>query len=347
MARKNLTSQALKKKNTLMNVADVSGQFQKELLEKTNVSELPSEVRQQIKHLSDEMLEDDPFNETIYGDDMEVEMLAKSMKEYGFQGIILAYPNNGKYMIESGHRRRLAGRRAGIKEYPVLITETPENEWERKMRLFLGNLHGRREKPMVLARTAQGLYETHEMEIKYKKKHGLIKEGEITALNQLVALDMEVDIKTIEKYRSLLKLIPSLQELADSEKCSWSALTAAVTLNQEQQRMLEEILTKKINEGGSSSVTRPWIVNAINEIKQEQELSESGTRKEEKEQNIRIRRKNGTKVIVKCAKDLHEVLDKDSLIKEMERGSIVEVLEKLKNSIEMKIARLKNEQPNG
>ena len=42
-----------------------------------------------------------------------------------------------------------------------------------------------------------------------------------------------------------------------------------------------------------------------------------------------------------CAKNLHEVLDKDSLIKEEEITAVIETLEGLKNSIEMKINALR------
>ncbi len=177
MAKRSLASQALTKRNTMQKAASKSEDFQKEITDETNVNELPDEVKEKIRYLEDNMLEDDPYNLEIYGES-EVEMLSRSMKDYGFQGIILAYPHEGKYRIESGHRRREAGRLAGIDKYPVLVTEAPKEEWERRMRLFLGNLHGRKEKPMILARLAQGLFEAHEMEIKHKKREGLLKEGD-------------------------------------------------------------------------------------------------------------------------------------------------------------------------
>ena len=255
MARKTLASQALKKKNTLLNTANQSEKFQKEITDETNVAELPEDVKEKILYLDDDMLEDDPFNQEIYGGELEVNLLAESMKTYGFLGIIIAYPHGSKYRIESGHRRRNAARIAAISKYPVLITEPPKTEWERKMRLFLGNLHGRKEKPMILARTAQGLYETHKMEIKHKRENNLLEEGEITALNELVAIDMEIDIKSVEKYKMLLKLIPELQEMSDSGDYSWSALTSAATCDGREQEKRDAMSREKTEAEAANNVT--------------------------------------------------------------------------------------------
>lgn len=347
MAKRSLASQVLTKRNTMQKAASKSEDFQKEITDETNVNELPDEVKEKIRYLEDDMLEDDPYNLEIYGES-EVEMLSRSMKDYGFQGIILAYPHEGKYRIESGHRRREAGRLAGIDKYPVLVTEAPKEEWERRMRLFLGNLHGRREKPMILARLAQGLFEAHEMEIKYKKKERLIKEGEITAINELVAIDMELDIKSVEKYRALLKLIPELQTMADSEVYSWSGLSSASTLNEEKQKSLAEMIRQQTEKEGAESVKKVRILEMISNLKLEQlssDVKSAAGKSEQTEQKtgVRVRRKNGTKIIMKCAKSLHEVLDAESLIKENEVSVVIETLEGLKKSIDEKIDALKLE----
>ena len=300
MARKTLASQALKKKNTLLNTANQSEKFQKEITDETNVAELPEDVKEKILYL-----DDDPFNQEIYGGELEVNLLAESMKTYGFLGIIIAYPHGSKYRIESGHRRRNAARIAEISKYPVLITEPPKTE--------------------------------------HKRENNLLEEGEITALNELVAIDMEIDIKSVEKYKMLLKLIPELQEMADSGDYSWSALTTAATLDEQQQKKLEAMIREKTEAEGAANVTRTWIVDISNRLKLEQSLEDVKKAQDDasKKQNTRIRRKNGTKVIMNCAKNLHEVLDKDSLIKEEEITAVIETLEGLKSSIEMKINALR------
>ena len=87
-------------------------------------------------------------------------------------------------------------KKAGFLTYPVLVTQTPETEFERVLRLTGANLHNRPElRPMQMANLAQTLYHAHKEEISYKKRKGLLKEDEITSLNELVALDLEMTVK--------------------------------------------------------------------------------------------------------------------------------------------------------
>lgn len=332
--KKSLANQARMRTNMISGIAQQSKGLQKRISEETEVKDLPVETQNDIIYLTDEELLDDPIN-TEYYDGYEVEELAETMKRYGFKGIILAYPYEGKYMIESGHRRREAARKAGIDKYPVLKTEAPKYDWERKMRLFLGNLHGRKERPMTIAKVAQGLFETHESELKYKKENGLLKEGEITSLNELVALDMEMDLKTVQVYRRLNNLIPELQKLADDERYAWSAIAEASNMSEEKQKQLYSLITERTETVGAELVDRKWIQKTIKSLKED--------KVEEKKSNARVRRRDGTKIIKKCAEELHEVLDKDSLIKEKERENVIKTLSELRESIDKKIAELQNQ----
>ena len=65
MAKRTLASQTLKKKHTLLNTAKQSEEFQKEITDETNVSELPEDIKEKVLYLEDEMLEDDPYNQEI------------------------------------------------------------------------------------------------------------------------------------------------------------------------------------------------------------------------------------------------------------------------------------------
>lgn len=345
MAKKSLANQTLKKKSMLHKVANLSGEFQhevtQEMVEESKVSELPDDVKKGIQYLPDEKLLDDPLNKEYYSD-LEVEQLSLTMKKYGFQGVILAYPcGDDTYMIESGHRRRLAGRQAGLTEFPVLLTEPPKHLWERRIRLLGANLHGRGEgSPLEKARIAQGLYESHKDEIEFKRKENLLTENEITALNQLVALDMELTDKTVEKYRRLLNLIPELQNMADSGRYPWSYLAEASNLSEEKQNELVRLILEREKKGGNSA-SNAWIKNIISKLKLNQ-MAESTEEVVEEKSVSRIRRKNGTKVVIKSAKELHEVLDKDALFKKAELPVVIDTLEGIKKSIEAKIDELSN-----
>ncbi len=344
---KSLKNQSFKYKARLQRVANATTEMNREIdaeeISETNVNELPDDLRESIIHVTDEQLIDDPSNISLYGE-YEVEELSEIMKNRGFQGVILAYPvGNGKYMIEAGHRRRYAAKKAGFLTYPVLVTQTPETEFERVLRLTGANLHNRPElKPMQMANLAQTLYHAHKEEISYKKEKGLLKEDEITSLNELVALDLEMTVKNVEKYRRLLNLIPELQEIVDRPEYPWSYIAEASNLPAEKQKLLEKAILDREKTGKKNGPTT-WIKTLIKKMKNEQEIANIEGIKESDCNGGRVRRKNGTKVVLKTAKELHEVLDKEALFKKEEIPDVISVLEGLKKSIEAKIDALKEE----
>ena len=233
------------------------------------------------------------------------------------------------------------------------MTQTPETEFERVLRLTGANLHNRPElKPMQMANLAQTLYHAHKEEISYKKEKGLLKEDEITSLNELVALDLEMTVKNVEKYRRLLNLIPELQEIVDRPEYPWSYIAEASNLPAEKQKLLEKAILDREKTGKKNGPTT-WIKTfdiykisestLIKKMKNEQEIANIEGIKESDCNGGRVRRKNGTKVVLKTAKELHEVLDKEALFKKEEIPDVISVLEGLKKSIETKIDTLKEE----
>ena len=342
-----MKNQSFKHKARLQRVASATTEMNREIdaeeISGTNVNELPDDLKESIIHVTDDQLVDDPSNISLYGE-YEVEELSEIMKNRGFQGVILAYPvGDGKYMIEAGHRRRYAAKKTGFSTYPVLVTQTPETEFERVLRLTGANLHNRPElKPMQMANLAQTLYQAHKEELSYKREKGLLREDEITSLNELVALDLEMTVKNVEKYRRLLNLIPELQEIVDKPEYPWSYIAEASNLPVEKQKMLEKAILER-ERGGKKNGPTTWIKTLIKKLKNDQEIENIDGIKETDNSGARVRRKNGTKVVLKTAKELHEVLDKDALFKKEEIPDVISVLMGLKESIEAKIDILNQE----
>lgn len=323
----------------------------KQITEEMNVQDLDQSLASKLKYLPDDMLVDDPINTEVYGE-LEVNELAEDMKQYGFQGVILAYPYQGKYRIESGHRRRYAGRKAGIKEYPVFITDPPVAEWERALRLGRANLHSRNRTPMIIAKETQFLYDAHEEEQRAKKEAGSEYEKSII---QLVAQDLEISTSQVSKYKALLNLIPELQKLADNG-ISWSTLSAASTMTKYAQEMLYRRINGRLKLYNKDGVTRTWLEKEISELKYVREErgyqfdrndialypEKEKKRKEELEKKPqRVRRRNGTKAILKNAKELCEVLEGDAIYKTSEIPVVIKKLEELQRSIQKKLKYLK------
>lgn len=262
----------LRKSSTLSMVAGRSEKFSSDITQDTDVKDLPDSQKVKLCFLKDEQLVDDPDNITTYGNEYQIDNLAEVMKEYGFQGVILAYPiGDGKFRIESGHRRRLAGRKAGIKEFPVLETLPPKTEYERKRRLFGANLLARDTTPMITARVADNLYFTFKDEYEYKKANDLLEkdeEGNVIESGDImkkVGVFMGMEVRTINKYRTLLKLNPQLQDMADSKEYSWTALVDAATLSSKKQ---DELASNIRNE--SEPVTKAWIIKRCRDLKEEE-----------------------------------------------------------------------------
>lgn len=298
-------------------------------LEKVDVETLPLEVKQQIVYINDEDLLDDEINAQYYGHDLDVIGLSHVMKTNGFQGVILAYPldgrDKGKYRIEGGHRRRLAGRMAGITKFPVYVTEAPKTEWERKLRLIGNNLHNRGElSPMRKAFIAQELYEAHQQEVEHKKECGLLKPDDITGLNDLVAIDLEISKKMVEKYRRLLKLVPKLQSMADSGEYSWTAISEASTLTTAEQLYIAE----QIKNAGVNVADQKWIVALVKQVKADGMIKKAsdtvktseivshdpmdeiaGLLEAQPEEKKKTRTRDGIKKLTDGIKSMNEVMD--------------------------------------
>lgn len=344
--------QNLRRSSTMAMVAQRSEKYSSDITQDMNTDELPESQKVKLRFLRDQDLVDDPDNITVYGSEYQIDNLAEVMKEYGFQGVILAYPiEGGKYRIESGHRRRLAARKAGIETIPVLETVPPKTEYERKRRLFGANLLERDKNPIITAKVADNLYYTFRDEYEYKRENDLLDKDE--AGNTIESGDiikkvsgfMGLDVRTITKYRTLLKLIPKLQEMAASKEYSWTALTDAVTLSDQNQ---EELVCDIQNE--PEPVTKTWIIKKCRELKQEEIENDQKKKAQEIEQtNIPkskatgyIKPKVATKKIKKYSSELTEVLKDEYVIPEKDLEQTINELEDLSKIISEKIEVLMN-----
>lgn len=141
------------------------GQINKKTAMISQIANTDPRIKDKLKIVTDDMLLDDPNNKEMYGD-LEVEELADIMRKTGkFDGIIEVYPYEGKYMIISGHRRREAARRAGIKELYVFVKDAPSRPEERMIRLARANQF-RDKTPLVIAHECNAFYENHQKVLK-------------------------------------------------------------------------------------------------------------------------------------------------------------------------------------
>lgn len=206
-----------------------------------DANNLTEEQKRSVILVKDVDLLDDPDNGEIYGA-YDAEKLADSVKRYGFQGVLVAYPvGNGKYMIESGHRRRVAGALAGMKEFPVYVTEPPKSDAERVIRLNMANSLNRDLTPLTMSRMIQKEYDAHADLIKQNKEKPTSKQ-----VISLVCEDFDISQALYYKYRALSELSSELQSLVEEEIFGWAAISEGSTLPKEKQKELYDWLVKNI-----------------------------------------------------------------------------------------------------
>ena len=291
------------------------------------------------------MLVEDPDNKGVYGD-YDTEGLSESIKENGFKGRIYAYPvENGKYMIESGHRTREAAVKAGLTSVPVVITAPPANDLERRKRLILSNLHGRQYTPMMLSRQAEYLYDTYKAEASYQSDKGDSKANQ--KILEKVAADMEISISTLSRYRLLKRLTPELQKLVDCGVYSWAEIAQAAHLETEQQDMFYDHICAKAREDGQEAINGKWIKNEIEACKtsagaapaiKSDPIHDTDNESNQNKKRPSGRRINGCKAVLRAKDAVQIALSEDALIKPQDREITRSALIELRETIDSYLA---------
>ena len=315
-----------------------------------------AEEKGSLRWIKTDLLDEDPDNRAIYGDNYDTDGLTQSVKENGFKGVIRAYPygDGGRYMIESGHRSKESASRAGLGYVPVILTQAPEDDIERRERLYSMNLHMRKYSPLMRAREIEYIYQTEKMRRDRAKEEGNKADEHI---HTAVAAKCEISESQVTKFRRLLSLSDSLQKLADSGEYSWSALAEASTLSPEKQEVLYKRIISYSKLHGAEAVSRAWLKDQIKDVSslilssEKYDLSwTSEYAKDESEEasedaKKRIRSSNGAKAIIKSSKSLYEAFGEKAKIPAREKENTINLLREMKAFIESKLEELAPEAP--
>lgn len=294
-----------------------------------NAPEKKDDVKKDIPiHLIDS----DPDNEVIFGEITEesVKHLADDIRENGFKGDVIVYPTeDGRYMLESGHRRLQAAKMAGYDTVPVFITEKPRTDSERRIRLISMNLHNREKiKPSVFVNII------NELSSSYKAENPDCGQMEI---QKFVAMKTELSEKTIERYRLINRLIDELKDLIDNTPVSWSAVVHAASLSDDLQRKVYSEIKDEIDRVGDDRVSRDWIISLC------QSLKDNG-KKTAPEPKTRVRSKNVAKGVSNCHKGLMDILgDNTSMLKKKDVPVVTMQLREMQELISKKLEEIETE----
>lgn len=210
---------------------------------------------------------DHPDNEYLFGMKQEdIDHMAEGIAKNGFKDPIEVYNNqDGTYLIYSGHIRKYGAVKNGMTDIDAIVYDKPEENVIRR-ELLGANLFGRNRidnsDPILVARQLEYHTETLHME-------GFLG-------NRRKQVAKEFGFKSdanVHKYIALLSLIPELQKKVSERIVSYSGISAAAQMTEEEQEQLNELLEQKLE---YDTVTRAELENMIKEIRKGEEEQVEG-----------------------------------------------------------------------
>lgn len=214
-------------------------------------------------NISDDKLLDYPDNneDVSYTEDLEV-----SMEENGFTDPIEVTDfgmKPGFYMIISGHRRRVAGRKKGYKTFPCIVRHFKTKK-ELKNFVLMSNAYRNTENDPLLYSTR---YKMHEQYLKESEFKG-------SFMNE-IAKRLGMTVKSLEKYKQMNKVIMPVWDMVRSGTVGMSSVLFMATYSVDEQEEIYNIFQDNLANG--IALTR----DRCKEIKREYELKDTVAEEEE------------------------------------------------------------------
>lgn len=219
--------------------------------ESTNIPE--------IVYVDIDQLDENPDNQEIFNMD-EIELLARSIKDNGFTGAIEVFKKpDGRYEISSGHRRVRAMKLLKRDKVPCLVTMMPDDVVRAK-KLLDSNITNRKLHPLDYARS-----------IDYYVENILVPSGFEGNVEDKCAEYFNISKSAVYKYRSLNKMIPELQKLADNPNVPFTGLVSAHRLSEEGQKELCDTISRyfedhRDKDGNPEPIKRKSLEEEVNRL---------------------------------------------------------------------------------
>ena len=211
--------------------------------------------------------------------------LVDSIKKFGVLEPVMVIPHkDGGYEMVSGHRRMRACQLAGIENIPVIVRNLDRDE--AIISMVDSNLKREEISPMEKARAYQ--MKTDAM----KRKMGRRTKEEIAQDEALGIKRMNADEElaqqvgespaTIQRYKTLNKLVPELQDLVDKGKLPVNTGADIAQMKPKEQKVLADAIQKEDKvpsgtkakelkkESQAGSLTTEKIVQAVAPTKREE-----------------------------------------------------------------------------
>ena len=178
-----------------------------------------------------------PFQKHPYQvrEDAALSELMESIRTHGILSPLLARPKGESYELVSGHRRRLAAQKLGLKTVPVLVREMSDDE--AVILMVDSNLQRENLLPSEKAFA-------YKMKLEAMKHQGKATSGQVVQKLSVerVADEANENYKTVQRYIRLTNLVPPLLKMVDDGRIAFSPAVELSYLTKEEQAELWDLI---------------------------------------------------------------------------------------------------------
>ena len=182
-----------------------------------------------------------PFEKHPYQvrEDAAMDELVESVRTYGILSPLLARPKGEGYELVSGHRRRLAAQKLGLPTVPVLVREMTDDEAV----ILMVDSNLRREKVLPSEKAF-----AYRMKLEAMKHQGKATSrqvvGKLESADEVGQVNGESG-RTIQRYIRLTNLVPSLLQMVDDGRISFSPAVELSYLTRDEQAELWDLIGRE------------------------------------------------------------------------------------------------------
>ena len=175
-----------------------------------------------------------PFRNHPYQvrEDAALSELMESIRTHGVLSPLLARPKGESYELVSGHRRRLAAQKLGLKTVPVLVREMTDDEAV----ILMVDSNLQRENLLPSEKAFAYKMKLEAMKHQGKATSSLV--GTRLRSDDLLADSVGESRMTIQRYIRLTNLVPPLLKMVDDGRIAFSPAVELSYLTKEEQAEL-------------------------------------------------------------------------------------------------------------
>ena len=196
-------------------------------------------VKEFISQLSPDKLT--PFEKHPYQvrEDTAMDELVESIRVHGVLSPLLARPKGEGYELVSGHRRRLAAQKLGLRTVPVLVREMTDDE--AVILMVDSNL----QRENLLPSEKAFAYKMKLEAMKHQGKSTSCKVCTKSRTDEMIGKRESVSARTIQNYIRLTNLVPPLLQMVDDGRIAFSPAVELSYLTRDEQAELWDLIGRE------------------------------------------------------------------------------------------------------